>query len=191
MSGNKTVDLVKMILARYHKEDELEAVLIEAKAKDFVRANLNIKKISKRTQSSKPKKDPSAYNLYCFKEGFGSDGWKTSELNKTSDNFSPEALETAMEEFKEHKAQKAEASPSKSDKPASAYNVYVSVNSGDGVSFPELAAAWKTSELNKASDNFNQAALDEAREKYNAKKNKTPVTSDAESDKSSDSDKED
>ena len=180
MSGNKTIDLVKMILVKYDKEDDLEAVLIEAKAKEFVRANLNIKKISKRSQTSKPKKDPSAYNLYCFKEGFGSDGWKTSELNKTSDNFSPEALETVMKEFKEHKAQKEEEeSPSKSDKLASAYNVYVSVNSGAGISFPELAEAWKTSELNKASDNFNQTALDEAREKYNAKKNKTPVTSDS------------
>ena len=174
--ANKTVGLIQMILARYGKEDEIEQVLTEAKQLNLVRENLNITKRApkaKKNKSDAPKRDPTPYNLYCFKAGFGnSEGWATSELNKnsTENNFSQEAVDKTMAEFKAAKAEKDANSPAKKQKGASPYNVYVSLNSGDGKSFPELSGEWKNSELNKASDNFSQEALDAAMEKYKAKK---------------------
>lgn len=174
--ANKTVGLINMILAKYGKQDEIEEVLTEAKDRGLVRENLNITKRAakpKKNKSDTPKRDPTPYNLYCFKAGFGnSEGWATSELNKnsTANNFSQEAVDKTMAEFKEAKADKDANSPAKKPKGASPYNVYVSLNSGDGKSFPELSGEWKNSELNKASDNFSQEALDAAMEQYKAKK---------------------
>ena len=174
--ANKTMSLMQMILARYGKEDELETVLIEAKELGLVRENLNITKRAtkpKKNKSDTPKRDPTPYNLYCFIAGFGnSEGWAKSELNKnsTENNFSQEAVDKTMAEFKAAKAEKEANSPAKKPKGASPYNIYVSLNSGDGKSFPELSGEWKNSNLNKASDNFSQEALDKATEEYKIKK---------------------
>jgi len=174
--ANKTLGLIQMILRKYGKEDEIDIVLAEAKQRDLVRQNLNVSKRAtkpKKNKSDTPKRDPTPYNLYCFVVGFGnSEGWATSELNKnsTENNFSQEAVDKTIAEFKAAKSEKEANSPAKKPKGASPYNIYVSLNSGDGKSFPELSGEWKNSELNKTSDNFSQEALDAAMEQYKAKK---------------------
>ena len=182
--ANKTLSLIQMILSKYGKEDEIDTVLAEAKQRDLVRQNLNVSKRAtkpKKNKSDTPKRDPTPYNLYCFVAGFGnSEGWATSELNKnsTENNFSQEAVDKTMAEFKAAKAEKEANSPAKKPKGASPYNIYVSLNSGDGKSFPELSGDWGNSNLNKNSSNFSQEALDAATEEYKVKKGENGSDSD-------------
>ena len=75
-----------------------------------------------------------------------------------------------MAEFKAAKSEKEANAPVKQEKGASPYNIYVSLNSGDGKSFPELSSEWCNSDLNKKSENFSQKALDKAIKQYKAKK---------------------
>jgi len=174
--ANKTLGLINMILARYGKQDEIEQVLTEAKDLGLVRENLNISKRAakpKKNKSDTPKRDPTPYNLYCFVAGFGnSEGWAKSELNKnsTENNFSQEAVDKTMAEFKAAKAEKEANLPAKKPKGASPYNIYICLNSGDGKSFQDLADGWTSSNLNKKSTNFSQEALDKATEEYKNKK---------------------
>ena len=181
--ANKTIGLISMILKKYGREDEIEEILTEAKEQGLVRENLNIKKVvkQKKTKSDKPKRDPTPYNLFCFVHGFGnSELWTTSELNKNSNenNFSQEAVDKTMVEFKAVKAEKEANAPVKQEKGASAYNIYVSLNSGNGKSFSELSSEWCNSDLNKKSGKFLQKALDKAIKKYKAKKETVASDSD-------------
>lgn len=173
--ANKTIGLISMILKKYGRENEIEEILTEAKEQGLVRENLNLKRVSKpkKDKVSKSKRDPTPYNLFCFLHGFGnSEAWSTSELNKnsTENNFSQEVVDKTMAEFKAAKAEKEANAPVKQEKGASPYNIYVSLNSGDGKSFPELSSEWCNSELNKKSKNFSQKALDKAIKEFKTKK---------------------
>ena len=168
--ASKTLQVIEMILAKYGKENEIEEVIEELKDAELVKDNFKIRvKKSKKSKDS-PKKPPTAYNLFCFKEGFGkTDLWKESKLNKNSDNFDEDYLEEIKQEFSEKQSVK----PDKKSvtKGASPYNMFVSSQTGSGLSFAEIGLAWKKSKLNKKSDNFDADTLEAETQKYNAKKN--------------------
>jgi len=169
--ASKTLQVIEMILAKYGKEDEIEEVIEELKDAELVKDNFKIRvKKSKKSKDS-PKKPPTAYNLFCFKEGFGkTDLWTESKLNKKSDNFDEDYLEEIKQEFSEKQSVKPEKKKS-ATKGASPYNMFVSSQTGSGLSFAEIGLAWKKSKLNKKSDNFDADTLEAETQKYNEKKN--------------------
>jgi Mrp family chromosome partitioning ATPase len=165
---SKTVQLIEMILAKYGKEDEIEEVLEELKVAELVKKNLKLK-VKKSNKSNSPKK-PTAYNLFCFKEGFGKTGlWKESKLNTKSDNYDGDYLEEIKQEFNEKQSVKPEKKKSET-KGASPYNMFVSSKTGSGLSFAEISVAWAKSNLNKKSEYFDADTLEAETKKYNEKK---------------------
>jgi hypothetical protein len=168
--ASKTIQLIEMILVKYGKEDEIEEVIEELKNAELVKKNLKLKvKKSKKSKDS-PKKPPTPYNLFCFKEGFSnSELWKESKLNIKNDNFDEDYLEEIKQEFSEKQSIKPEKKKS-ATKGTSPYNMFVSSQTGSGLSFAEIGLAWKESKLNKKNENFDADTLEAETQKYNEKK---------------------